>query len=427
VLLTYLIFYVSIAAMIERNNQTQDSWWPRYADRMDGMQASEIRELLKIIEQPGVTSFAGGIPDPELFPREAVRQAYEAILSDPVSAGKALQYSVSEGDPDLRAWIVDHMAMQGVACTIDNILITSGSQQGLEFLGKTFISPGDTALVSAPTYLGALQAFACNQPNYDALATKATNQTATSYRDTAVSIGSKVSFSYVVPDFANPTGETLTLEERHRLIDLVHDLDVPLVEDNPYGQIRFEGEPLPALLALECERVGSINNSRVIYCGSFSKVFTPGLRVGWVCASEEIIRRLCLIKQASDLNSPAINQRVMFWLAQREFDNQIAKTKASYGEKRDAMLAALQNHMPDGITWTRPQGGMFIWLTLPKGTDAAQLLDRSVREAGVAFVPGQAFYADKSGKNKLRLSYSLPTAAMIEVGIVKLATLLKAV
>lgn len=412
--------------MIERNNQNQDPWWPRYADRMDGMQASEIRELLKIIDQPGVISFAGGIPDPELFPRDAVRQAYEAVLSDPVSASKALQYSVSEGDSDLRAWIVDHMAMQGVACSINNILVTSGSQQGLEFLGKTFISPGDTVLVNAPTYLGALQAFACNQPIYDALATKATNRTAASYRETALSRGSKVSFSYVVPDFANPTGETLTLEERHRELGLVHDLNIPLVEDNPYGQIRFEGDPLPALLALECQRVGSINNSQVIYCGSFSKVFTPGLRVGWVCASKEIIQRLCLIKQASDLNSPAINQRVMHWLAEREFGNQIAKTKASYGAKRDAMLAALEKYMPIDVDWTHPQGGMFIWLTLPESKDAGQLLDRSLKEVGVAFVPGQAFYADKSGKNKVRLSYSLPTVDTIEEGITKLAGLLKA-
>ena len=305
-------------------------------------------------------------------------------------------------------------------------MVTSGSQQGLEFLGKTFISPGDTVLVNAPTYLGALQAFACNQPIYDALATKATNRTAASYRETALSRGSKVSFSYVVPDFANPTGETLTLEERHRELGLVHDLNIPLVEDNPYGQIRFEGDPLPALLALECQRVGSINNSQVIYCGSFSKVFTPGLRVGWVCASKEIIQRLCLIKQASDLNSPAINQRVMHWLAEREFGNQIAKTKASYGAKRDAMLAALEKYMPIDVDWTHPQGGMFIWLTLPESKDAGQLLDRSLKEVGVAFVPGQAFYADKSGKNKVRLSYSLPTVDTIEEGITKLAGLLKA-
>ncbi len=247
-----------------------------------------------------------------------------------------------------------------------------------------------------------------------------------SYQETAQQIGSKVSFSYIVPDFANPTGETLTLEQRVELLRLVEDLNIPLVEDNPYGEIRFDGERSNSLLALDCQAKGSIENSRVIYCGSFSKVFMPGLRVGWVCASEEVINRLCLIKQASDLNSPAINQRVMLSLAQQQFDAQINKAKDSYRKKRNAMLAALADHMPSAVTWTKPEGGMFLWMTLPEELDAAELLERSVREAGVAFVPGQAFFADKSGKNTLRLSYSLPSEQKIAEGIKKLGAIIRA-
>jgi DNA-binding transcriptional MocR family regulator len=314
------------------------------------------------------------------------------------------------------------MTEQDVACTPDNILITNGSQQGLEFLGRLFISPGDLTLVTAPTYLGALQAFAGSQPCYDFLPTGATNRTASSYLETA---DSSVSFSYVVPDFANPTGETLTLNERLRLLELVRELNIPLVEDNPYGDIRFDGARIPSLLSLDCQEKGSIEASQVIYCGSFSKVFTPGLRVGWVCASREIIQRLCLIKQASDLNSSAINQRVMHWLATGLYQTQVDKIKLAYMAKRDAMLAALDRYMPSSVTWTRPEGGMFIWMVLPEGSDAAQLLDKSISDAGVAFVPGQAFHANKSGMNTLRLSYSLPSVDGIEEGIRKLSTVIK--
>ncbi|MBV1862978.1 MAG: PLP-dependent aminotransferase family protein [Rhodobacteraceae bacterium] len=388
------------------------------------MQASEIRELLKVIEQPGVISFAGGIPDPALFPRKAIAQAYSQILADPNRAAKALQYSVSEGDPALRAWIVGHMAGKGVACRPENILITSGSQQALEFLGKLFISPQDTALVAAPTYLGALQAFAPNEPAYDSLGFATTNRTADSYHEAATRAGGAVSFAYVVPDFANPTGETLTRAERLDLLELARDLDIPIVEDSPYSALRFDGDPMPTIQALDLASCGTIDASRVIHCGSFSKVFTPGLRVGWVCASSEIIEHLTLIKQASDLNSPAINQQVMLHLAQTLFDEQIAKTCERYRIKRDLMLAALERHMPEGTTWSRPEGGMFIWLTLPEGQDTVALLQKSIAQAGVAFVPGNAFFADKTGHNTMRLSFSLPKPEEIERGIAALASVL---
>ncbi len=403
--------------------QRKLNWDPCFANRMAGMQASEIRELLKVAERPDVISFAGGIPDPALFAQSHIRQAYDKILSDPVLARKALQYSVSEGDAGLRAWIATHMASKGVDCTPDNILITNGSQQALEFIGKLFISPGDTALVNAPTYLGALQAFAPNQPMYDDLQLENTNRTISSYHSTAKALGSHVRFSYVVPDFANPTGETMSKEARIKLLDLARGLNIPIVEDSPYYALRFDGAPVRSIQALDIDQCGTIEHARVMYCGSFSKIFTPGLRVGWVCARKDIITRLCLIKQASDLNSPAINQLVMLHLAQTTYDTQVNNAIAHYRKKRDVMLEALEKYMPKGAVWSRPKGGMFIWLTLPKDIDTTAILPKAIAQCGVAYVPGDAFFANKSAKNMLRLSYSLPALEKIAPGIAKLATL----
>ena len=400
-------------------NQTE--WTPHYADRMSGMQASEIRELLKVAARPDVISFAGGIPDPALFPREHIQQAYDKILSDADAASKALQYSVSEGDLGLRTWIAGHMQRGGVDCGPEHILITNGSQQALEFIGKLFISPKDTVLVEAPTYLGALQAFSPNQPHYDALGLGQSNRTAGSYQQAASAAEGRPSFAYVVPDFANPTGRTLDKPARLQLLALADELDMPIVEDSPYAALRFEGAPEPSILSLDLARTGSIERSKVLHCGSFSKVFTPGLRVGWVCAATEIIARLCLIKQACDLNSPAINQMVMLELAQTAYTEQVEKAVKSYRVKRDAMLAALKTHMPESAKWTQPEGGMFIWLELAEGMDTAALLPEIIERSGVAYVPGHAFFADKRGHNTLRLSYSLPALADIEPTIAKLA------
>lgn len=401
------------------------AWEPRYADRAARLQASEIRELLKLLEQPDIISFAGGIPDPELFPTEAVREAYALSLSDEKRAGRMLQYSISEGDPQLRGWIADHMGSKGVACTADNILITSGSQQALEFLGKLFLSPSDTALVTAPTYLGALQAFSASEPAYDQLPLTTGNRTAVSYRETAQTAGGDVKLAYVVPDFANPTGETLSLEGRRAMLSLAGELDIPIIEDAAYAALRYDGAEIAPLQAIDVSGTGSIDASRVIYCGTFSKVFTPGLRVGWICAPQPIIHRLTLIKQASDLNSAAINQAVMRHLAETIFDAQVTRARQSYRTKRDTMLAALAKHMPQGTSWTEPDGGLFVWVTLPASINAADLLKRAVAEAGVAFVPGHAFFADGSGKNTMRLSFSLPDVASIARGIKSLAGLIK--
>jgi DNA-binding transcriptional MocR family regulator len=389
------------------------------------MAASEIRELLKLVERPGIVSFAGGIPDPALLPLAEAEAAYAAVMDDAAAAAAGLQYSVSEGYLPLRRWIVGHMASLGVPCEPDNVLVTCGSQQGLEFLGRLLLSPGDTALVTAPTYLGALQAFSGAEPRFDELLLpEQGNRTPAAYAGSARAAGGAVKLAYVVPSFANPSGETLSRAERERLLDLAGELDIPVIEDAAYAALGFDGDPPPPILALEVGRRGSIEAARAIYCGTFSKVLAPGLRVGWIVAPKAIVRRLVLIKQASDLNSPTINQMVMHRLAEASFEAQVQRARAHYRQRRDWLLAALERHMPPGVSWTRPGGGLFAWVTLAPGIDAASLLQRALAEANVAFVPGGAFFFDGRSRNTLRLSYSLPGEAEIERGIAALGRLL---
>jgi DNA-binding transcriptional MocR family regulator len=387
------------------------------------MRASAIRELLSVLDRPGVVSFAGGIPDPALFPRQQAEAAFAAVLGDAAHARVALQYSRSEGYAPLRQWIARHMQGLGVPCDEDNVLITSGSQQGLEFLGRLLLSRGDTALLAAPTYLGALQAFAAYEPRYDELAQECSNRTPAAYADAAHAAGGRVKLAYVVTDFANPTGESLSLTARGRLLDLAGELDVPVIEDAAYAALRFEGEALPSLMALEVARRGSIEKARAVYCGTFSKLLSPGLRVGFIVAAKALIRRLVLVKQACDLNSATINQMVMYRLAAALFDTQVAAARTHYQQRRDAMLRALARHMPHGVAWTKPKGGLFVWVRFPEHIDASALLDRALSEQAVAFVPGAAFYFAEGGRNSARLSYSLPSEGEIADGIARLAAL----
>ncbi len=395
---------------------------PLFATRTQNMKASEIRELLKLLDQPDIISFAGGIPDPALFPADAFAQAFQAALG-PDRQAQALQYSVSEGYAPLREWLVDHMASIGVACDMDNILITSGSQQALDYLGKLFLSPGDTALVGWPTYLGAISAFNAYEPRFDQLSIPG-NQGAEEYRKAAGE--GRVKFAYLSPDFSNPTGETVDLRGREALLDLAEDLDCVVIEDGAYQALRYDGAPIPPILALEQARKGSIEGCRTIYCGSFSKTLSPGLRVGWVVAAKPIISQLVLMKQAADLHSATINQMAVHQVAQACFESHIPKVRQTYRARRDAMLTALQAHMPDGVSWTKPEGGMFVWLTLPAGTSGAALLARALDTVKVAFVPGQAFFPDGSGENTLRLSFSNSDEDTIREGIRRLGQVLRA-
>jgi DNA-binding transcriptional MocR family regulator len=397
---------------------------PHFATRTTRMKASEIRELLKLLDRPGILSFAGGIPDAALFPKAEFAAAYSQVLTE--APNQALQYSVSEGYLPLRHWIAGEMAKIGVVCGPENVLITSGSQQALDYLGKLMLSPGDTALVGWPTYMGALGAFNAYEPRYDRLQIR-TNRAAEDYQAAAEVEGGRVKFLYLSPDFANPTGETVDREGREKLLDLAEELDCMVLEDAAYQSLRYDGDPVPPILALELARKGDLEACRTVYCGSFSKTLSPGLRVGWVVAASPVIQQLVLMKQAADLHSATINQMAIHKVAEDCFDAHVDKIRAAYRTRRDAMLEALARHMPEGVHWTRPEGGMFIWLTLPRGTDAADLLARAIEEQNLAFVPGRAFHADGTGENTLRLAFSCADGAMIEDGMNRLGALFRGI
>jgi len=394
-----------------------------FATRATRMKASEIRELLKLLDQPDIISFAGGIPDPDLFPKAAFQDAFAEALSGPMAA-QGLQYSTSEGHKPLRVWIAAQMQAIGIPATPDNILITSGSQQALDYLGKLFLSPGDTALVGWPTYLGALGAFNAYEPRYDKL-DPLSNRSGADYTAAAKDAGGAAKFAYLSVDFANPTGATVSRAARERVIDLAEEMEIAVIEDAAYQSLRFDGDPIPPILALEAARKGGdLEACRTIYCGSFSKTLSPGLRVGWVCAAMPVISQLVLMKQAADLHSATLNQIAISLVAEQHFDSHIDTIRSAYRARRDAMLAALEAHMPKGVSWTKPEGGMFIWVTLPDTLDGAELLKQSLESERVAFVPGHAFFADGSGRNTLRLSYSTSTQDKIAVGIERLGQLI---
>jgi DNA-binding transcriptional MocR family regulator len=302
----------------------------------------------------------------------------------------------------------------------ENILITAGAQQGLDYLAKALLSPGDTVLSEYPTYLGALQAFSAYEPRYDRLRLDGGNRTPASYLGRAAKSGGAVKALYLVPDFANPTGLTLGFEARRAALGLAEELGAVVMEDAAYRALRFSGANLPSLQALDVEARGGLDASRVVYLGTFSKTVAPGMRVGWVCAPRALIARLTLINQASALHVSTINQMAMFGIVEHGIAPLVAAARAHYRAKRDALLDALERYAP-ALSRTAPEGGLFSWVTLPEGVDAAALLERSLGQVGVAFVPGAAFHPGGSGANTLRLSYSLPTTERIEEGVWRLA------
>ena len=398
-------------------------WAQRFGERMARVRANEIRELLKLLDQPDILSFAGGIPDPALFPAERIQAGYDAILGDPDLARQALQYSVSEGYLPLREWIAERMAAHGVACDPNNIMLTAGSQQGLDLLGKLFLTKGDTVMVARPTYLGALQAFTSYEPRYLDLPDGAL---AHGVDAEALMAGrAPRPLGYFVPDYANPTGESLSLAEREALLDLAERLNMTLIEDASYRELRFGGETLPSLLALDIARSGSIENARTLFCGTFSKTISPALRLGWVCGPKAVIEKLVLLKQGSDLHVSTINQMVGWRAVSEGYDQHLSRLRNAYGAKAQATLDALARHMPEGVTWSKPEGGMFVWVRLPEGLDGKDLLARAIEQERVAFVPGGPFFAEVPADNAIRLSYSLPTAEQIDDGVARIARLLR--
>ena len=408
--------------MMTQTPERAQDWAGRFSERMSRVRASEIRELLKLLDQPDILSFAGGIPDPGLFPAGEIQKGYDAVLADPVLSRQALQYSVSEGYLPLRQWIAERMTRDGMPCDADNIMLTAGSQQALDLIGKLFLTKGDTVMVARPTYLGALQAFNGYEPAYLDLPETALSQ---GVDEAALMAGrAPQPLGYFVPDFANPTGVSLTLAEREALLAMADRLDMTLVEDAAYRELRFAGEPTPTVLGLDIARSGGIDNARTLFLGTLSKTLSPALRIGWVCGPKPVIEKLVLLKQGADLHVSTINQMVAHRAVTEGYDQHLHRLRGAYGAKARVMLAALERTMPKGVTWSHPQGGMFVWIDLPEGIDGAALLARAIAEERVAFVPGAPFFAEKQTPNAIRLSYSLATDEQIEEGVQRLARLI---
>ncbi len=387
----------------------------KYADRINRMKASDIRELLKLTQDPSIISFAGGLPAGELFPVKELMEINQRILQD--CGDKALQYSTTEGHVPLRKAIAKRMKNLGIDMTEDNILITNGSQQGLEFTGKLFINQGDVVLCERPTYLGAIDAFKAYGPKFVEIQTD-DNGMVMEDLERALEEIENVKFIYLVPDFQNPSGRTWSRERRERLVELSEKYDVAIIEDNPYGELRFEGEPLPAIA--HYDKIGN-----VVFLGTLSKVFCPGLRIGWVAAQKEVIEKYVLIKQSSDLqtNTLAQMQAAMF-LDEYDIEGHIQKIKKLYSSRRDLMMKTMEEEFPKDVKWTYPEGGLFIWVILPEYMNDRELAAKAL-EQKVAFVPGGAFFANGGQNNTFRLNFSNMDEERIVEGIKRLGKVIK--
>jgi 2-aminoadipate transaminase len=400
----------------------QTPWEHRFAQRTQRMTSSTIRELLKLTENPEIISFGGGMPAPEVFPVDAFREACEQVLTD--FGPQALQYGATDGYLPLREQIARHSARYGICVTPDNILITSGSQQALDLLGKIFINPGDRILVESPTYLGALQAWNAYGAEYVAVPSDEHGMR-TDALEEALRYGPK--FIYVLPNFQNPTGVTLSAERRFQLVELADRYGVPIVEDDPYGQLRYEGEHLPSVVVLDDQfraNNGGCYHGNVIYLSTFSKILAPGIRLAWVIAPPTVIRKLSQAKQGADLHTPTFNQIVAHEVSKGGFlDRHIKVIRQCYSERRDVMLAAMDRCFPPETDWTHPEGGLFLWGTGPDWMDMTEVLKAAI-EQKVAFVPGASFFPCGGGQNTMRLNFSNAKPEMIQEGIARLGGLL---
>ena len=381
------------------------------ARRAERMNPSIIREILKVTEQPGVLSLAGGLPSADSFPVEALREATTRVLRD--TPREALQYAASEGFGPLREWVAEHLVEQGMQVAPSQVLITTGSQQGLDLAGKVLCDAGSRVLVETPTYLGALQAFAAFEPDIVPVAADDEGPLPAALDESMR--GAR--FMYVLPNYQNPSGHCYSEARRVALVDRLRTLGIGIVEDNPYGDLWYDTPPPQALAGRWPEGV--------LYHGSFSKVLAPGLRLGYVVAPEPLYPKLLQAKQAADLHTPGFNQRIVYEVIRDGFLAQhVPRIRARYTAQRDAMAAALSRHMPEGCAWNTPHGGMFFWVRLPAGIDALQLLPVAVRR-GVAFVPGSAFFARAPEANTMRLSFVTVSPAEIAVAIERLAGVIR--
>lgn len=395
-------------------------WKMKLSDTAEKMRASEIRELLKVTERPGIISFGGGFPDSTLFPKERIVEITKDVLLN--QSDKSLQYSATEGINELRETLAKMARAEGNEnISIENIVVTTSSQQGLQLTAQIFINPGDTIITEAPTYVGGIQAFSAFGANFWTVPLDNNGIRVDILKEKLKEAEEKkinIKFLYLVPNFHNPAGVTLALERRLKVIELSHHYNVPIIEDDPYGELRFTGKKIPSLLQLD--KVGNVIRLR-----TFSKICFPSLRLGWIIADTEIIRKFTLAKQAADLCTSALTQYIAAEFIKKGYLKEyLKKVRKSYKKKMKAMLYALEKYFPEDIHWTKPQGGMFLWVKVPDFIDTTELLKEAIEEK-VAYVPGSAFHPYKEDKCHFRLNFSYPTLEQIDLGIQRLGNLLR--
>lgn len=393
-----------------------DQWYGHYADRTAGLAASEVRALFAVASRPEVVSLAGGMPFVSALPRELISSAIERVMINHSAA--ALQYGSGQGLPSLREQILEVMTLEGIRAGVDDLVVTTGSQHALELVTKLFVNPGDVVLAEAPSYVTAITVFKSFQADINHVAMDEFGLIPEALREriaVLTSAGKTIKFLYTVPTFSNPAGVTLTWERRLEVLDICRSNGILVLEDNPYGLLYFDGQPPHAMRSVE--------EDGVVYLGTFSKTLAPGFRVGWALAPHAIREKLILANEAAVLSPSSFTQYVISeYLATSDWEGQIDTFRGVYRQRRDAMLAALSDYLPD-LSWTNPAGGFYVWVTLPDNIDAKSMLPRAVKEL-VAYTPGTAFYADGSGRNKLRLAFCYPTPDFIREGIRRLSTVI---
>lgn len=417
----YTFGKIDAALMIE--GKIDVDWDTLFAERTQQMKRSTVREILKLTARPEVISFAGGLPAPELFPVERIRQATDTVLAE--RGREVLQYSTSEGMPELRGLIAKRLSAGKFQIHPDNVLITSGSQQAVDMIARILLDEGDRVIVENPTYVGMMTSWRPFDLHFSPVPT---DHDGMIVGELDGILAERHKIMYAIPTFQNPQGVTLSRERRVRLAQILAEHNLPLVEDDPYGELRYSGEAVPSVLQIEAESRGfSSVEGNVMYCGTFSKVLTPGLRIGWVVAASPVIDKLVQVKQATDLHTSTFNQFVSYEVARDEafLDQHIATLRQVYRERRDLMLKTMDEHFPEEVIWTRPEGGLFLMVTMPPRLNAREILKEALA-ADVAFVPCDDFFVGDAGHNMFRLNYSNARPEMIVEGIKRLGAVLKA-
>ena len=388
---------------------------PVYADRVSNMKGSVIRELLKLTEQPDIISFGGGLPSPDSFPVEKIQEITDSILGSSL-ATKVLQYSTTEGLVDLREWIAGYVKERGISANHSDVLILSGSQQGIELVSKVMLNPGDVVLVERPTYLTAINVFKAYQADIRSVESDEFGIIPEKLEEAI--IANKPKLVYLIPTFQNPSGVTLTKERRSKVMEILTRHKVVTIEDDPYGALRYDGEDIPYLKSYDTEGI-------CVLLGSFSKVVAPGLRVGYAVAAPELLGKMVIAKQGVDMHTGVLSQKIIAEFGNKGyFHPHVKSIKDNYKVKRDLMLTEMEKHFPEGSKWNKPDGGLFIWCVLPGGIDTPTLLEECTAQK-VAFIPGSPFFVDGTGNDSMRLNFSNATHEKISFGIEKLGSIIK--